>query len=273
MEALRPDKTYLALGKDQIRYEVHGEGTPLLLVHGFGSSLETWGPVLPALARHHQVVAADLKGFGLSSKYEGNYTPSAMADVLVGVLDHLGIERADVAAHSYGCAVSLALVLDHPDRVNRLVLTDAFAYADQTPWFFAWARTPVVGETLFSLFYDQNMDWRMRLSFHDPRIVSYEMVERASAALDLPGTRAAALAVVRGMDLEEAERWYGSVTRPALVVWGREDEVTALRYGERLVQHLPRARLEVFPDAGHFPMVEAPARYTRVVLNFLAGAS
>lgn len=270
-DQISPDKAFLQVGSSDIRYEVHGGGEPVLMVHGFGSSLETWGLVTPRIAKDHKVITPDLPGFGLSSKYEGDYTPSAMADALVGVLDKLDIRRADVVAHSYGCAVTLALAQEHPDRVRRVVLTDAFVYADQTPWFLAWARTPVLGETLFSLFYDQQMDWRMSLSFHDPRMVTQDMVVRASRALDKPGTKAAALAVARGLDLGEAEQGYGRMNKPTLLLWGEEDAVTDVRYAWRLMQQLPRARVETFPDAGHFPMVEAPGRYSALVRDFLMG--
>jgi pimeloyl-ACP methyl ester carboxylesterase len=172
-------------------------------------------------------------------------------------------------AHSYGCSVALALAATEPRRVRRLVLSDGFAYADQMPWFFAWARTPVVGEVLFGMFYDQQLDWRLPLSFHDRDRVTQRMVDRARAALREPGTRAAALAVVRGLDLATAERHYGSLPHRALVIWGREDAVTPLRYGERLAQHLPRSSLSVVPFAGHFPMVEAPGLYAEQVDAFL----
>ena len=161
--------------------------------------------VVPALAERHRVIAMDLPGFGLSSKYDVDYQPSAMADALVGLMDQVGVTKADFAAHSYGCAVLLALALDHPDRVRRIVLSDGFVYQDQMPWFFAWAHTPVVGEALFGLFYAQQMDWRMALSFHDSRLITQNMVDRASAALDKPGTKAAALAVARGLTGPEPE--------------------------------------------------------------------
>jgi len=270
-DQVSPGRQFATVGKEEIRYETHGGGDPILMIHGFGSSLETWGLVVPTLSKDHLVVTPDMPGFGLSSKVDGDYRPSAMADALLGLLDQLQVRRTDVVAHSYGCAVALAMALDHPERVRRLVLSDAFVYQDQMPWFFAWSRTPVLGEVLFGLFYNQQMDWRMSMSFHDPRFVTQDMVDRASAALDKPGTRAAALAVARGLDLDVAEGTYGRMNKPTLLTWGEEDAVTDLRYADRMLQHLPRARLEVFPDSGHFPMVEAPNRFASLVYAFLSG--
>jgi len=271
-----PGRSYLRLDGVELRYKDSGpppepadHGTPLLLVHGYGSSLETWELVLPALSQGRRCVAADLPGFGLSSKYEGDYGPDAQAAALLGLADQLGLERFDVAAHSYGSRVAMALAETHPERVRRLAITDGFLYADQLPWFFAWARVPALGELLYALFYDQQLDWRIPLSFHDRELVSHAMVQRAYEALRQPGTRAAALAVVRSLDMERAERGYAQLDKPTLLLWGREDTVTPLRYGQRLQQQLPQSRLEVLPFAGHFPMVEAHARYAELLRAFL----
>lgn len=270
-------KEYLKVGKAELRYQDTGwpevdetADVPLLFVHGFGSSLETWELVAPLLCQSRRCVSLDLPGFGLSSKYEQPYDAPDMVSHVLGLMDRLDLDKVDVVAHSYGSSVALALATEHPQRVRRIVVSDGFAYADQMPWFFAWSRPPVLGELLFGLFYDQQLDWRIPLSFHNRALVSHDMVLRAYEALRHPGTRAAALAVVRGLDLEAAEAHYGSLPHHVMVIWGREDTVTPLRYGERLAQHLPRASLTVVPFAGHFPMVEAPGMYAEQVSGFLA---
>jgi len=260
------------VGGDELRFAEWGApdaAEVVLFVHGFGSSLESWEPVSPLLCASRRCVGVDLKGFGLSSRYDGDYSPAAQADALAELLDVLGVARAHVLAHSYGCAVALRLVLDHPERVDHLVLTDAFAYHEQMPWFFAWSRPPGAGELLFGLFYDQQLDYRASLAFHDPELVSHELVRRSYRAMRKPGSRAAALATVRGLDLDQAQLRYHSIAAPTLLVWGVEDQVTPLRWGQRLVKHLPDSRLETIDQAGHFPMVEAPLLYADLVQTFL----
>lgn len=272
---LFPDRHLLEVDDGVLRYEevrprAEDPGSPVLFIHGFGSTLETWELVVPALSYDHHCVSVDMKGFGRSSKYEADYSVRGMAGSLVELLDLLDLEQVDVVAHSYGCAVALALALHFPDRVGRMVLTDAFAYSDQLPWYLAWARTPVVGEMLFGMFYAQQLDYRLALSFYDDNYVTHDMVRTSRDLLGLPGTRAAALAVVRGLDLERSQERYWSLQQRTLVVWGAQDQVTPLRYGHRLVQHLPDARLEQVHFAGHFPMVEAAGHYAQVVAEFLA---
>ena len=81
---------------------------------------------------------------------------------------------------------------------------------------------------------------------------------------------AAALAGIRAMDYRQLEVSYGNVPQPVLVIWGREDPVTALAWGERLVNELPNARLMVVPRCGHLPMLEAPGATSNALLRFLA---
>jgi pimeloyl-ACP methyl ester carboxylesterase len=185
-------------------------------------------------------------------------------------MDARGIDRAAVVGHSWGASVALALALAAPQRVTRLALYDAWVFEEQLPSFFLWARVGGVGEALFSLYYDERADERMAAAFHDRRRVSEGFVEAVDRALRRPGTKAAALAAVRGQQYAEMERRYGSITQPALLLWGREDAVTPLRYGERLGRELPAARLVVYSRCGHFPMIEAAAASTDDLAAFLA---
>ncbi len=129
-----------------------------------------------------------------------------------------------------------------------------------------------MGETLFSLFYDERPDEKMALAFYDKSYVTEELVEAVERDLDRPGTTAAALAAVRGQRYADVEKQYSTIDKPVLLLWGREDKVTLLSYGERLSKDLPNARLVVYPQCGHFPMVEAKAPSTREVVTFLAPA-
>ena len=278
--SLAEGRLYLQLDKVDLRYADTGQPdsakagqVPLLFIHGFGSSLETWELVSPLLCEARRCISLDLPGFGLSSKYEGDYSHESMVSTIVALLDRLAVPQVDLVAHSYGCSVALAVAAEHPQRVRRLVISDGFTYADQMPWFFAWSRPRLLGEVLFGLFYDQQLDWRIPLSFYNRDLVGHQMVLRAYEALGQPGTRAAALAVVRGLDLAEAEQHYGTLPHKTLVIWGREDAVTPVRYGERLSQQLSRARMEMVPFSGHFPMVEAPGMYATMVGDFLNDGS
>lgn len=241
----------------------------VVLLHGFASSIEAWGVVIPTLAEHRRVIALDLKGFGWSERPPGDYSPQAQAQLVLRLLDQRGVQDAAVVGHSWGASVALALALAAPERVTRLALYDAWAFEDQLPTFFIWARAGGLGELLFSLFYDQRQEDRLALAFYDPSSIPQQLIDDVDRAMRRPGTEAAALATVRGQRYGALQRRYPEVAQPVLLLWGRDDQVTPVRYGERLVAMLPDARLVVYPRCGHLPMIEAAAASTRELAAFL----
>lgn len=245
------------------------EKPTVVLVHGFASAIEAWATVAPALAATHRVIALDLKGFGWTDRPEGDYSPEAQAKLLLRLLDQRGVSRFAIVAHSWGSSVALAVALAAPERVTKIALYDAWVYEDQLPPFFHWARADGVGEALFGLWYKQRADERIALAFYDKKLVTEALVDDVNAALERPGTVAAALAAVRGQRYAEVEHRYRTVDKPTLLLWGREDLVTPLRYGERLVRDLPNAKLVTYARCGHFPMIEARASSTRDLVEFL----
>jgi pimeloyl-ACP methyl ester carboxylesterase len=245
------------------------ERPTVVLLHGFASALDVWQALIPALEKTHRVIALDLKGFGWTERPPGDYSPEAQARLVLRLLEQRGVGRAAFVAHSWGSSVALAAAMLAPERVTRIALYDAWVYEEQLPTFFHWARADGVGEALFGLYYKQRADERMALAFYDRKYVTEALVEDVEAALERPGTLAAALAAVRGQRYAEVQDRYRTIAAPTLLMWGREDVVTPLRYGERLVRDLPQARLVTYARCGHFPMIEARAASTRELLHFL----
>jgi pimeloyl-ACP methyl ester carboxylesterase len=261
---------FAAVEGARVRYVDKGQGPAVVLIHGFASSLETWDLVVPELAKTHRVIALDLKGFGWTDRPEGDYSPAAEARLVLKLLDKLGVKRAAFVAHSWGSSVALALALSAPERVTRLALYDAWIYEEQIPTTFLMARADGLGEMIFSLFYDQRPDERLALAFYNKDLLTEKLAEDVERSLERPGTGAAALAAVRGQRFTEQQEKYRTVDKPALLLWGREDVVTTLKYGERLARELPHARLVVYPQCGHFPMIEAKNQSNAELLKFLA---
>ncbi len=266
------DATFANVSGVRVRYVDRGQRNApvVVLLHGFASSLDTWTTVMPALEKKgFRVVALDLKGFGWTDRPEGDYSPQAQARLVYALLDQRGVTTASIVAHSWGASVALAAALQQPDRVSRLALYDAWVYEEQLPTFFHWARADGVGETMFALWYKERPDDKIAQAFYDPKLVTEKLVEEVEAALDRPGTVAAALAAVRGQRYVELQRKYRTIKKPTMLLWGREDQVTTLRFGERLSKELPDAKLVVYPQCGHFPMIEAEPASTADLITFL----
>ncbi|MFI5488428.1 alpha/beta fold hydrolase [Micromonospora echinaurantiaca] len=106
-------------------YETHGTGRPMILLHGGLGSGEMFGPILPTLAEHHQVVAVDLQGHGRTADIDRPLDVTLMADDVAALIDHLGLDKPDVVGFSLGGGVALQVAIRHPEKVGRVVSASA----------------------------------------------------------------------------------------------------------------------------------------------------
>jgi uncharacterized protein (TIGR04551 family) len=263
------DATFVDVDGVHVRYREIGSGPAVVLIHGFSASLESWAYVAPELASTHRVIAVDLKGFGWSSRPEGDYSPGAEAQLVWHVLDKLGVKDVAIVGHSWGTSVALNMAVQQPERTRKIALYDAYVYDEQVPSFFAWAQKSGIGEILFSLFYTERLEDRAPLAYYDERYVTQARVDRVQADLDKPGTVAAALAAARGHHFGELHRQLQTFDRPVLLLWGEEDLITPVTFGHRLANELKNATLKTYPRCGHIPMVEARSQSTRDLVAFL----
>ena len=129
---------YAAINGLQLYYEVHGNGKPLVLIHGGGSTINTsFGRILPALAKHHQVIAVELQAHGHTADTDRGMTFEQDADDVAALLQHLHIGKADIMGFSNGGTTALQVAIRHPQVVNKLVLASAtYKRAGMIPGFF-----------------------------------------------------------------------------------------------------------------------------------------
>ncbi len=261
---------YTTVGDSRIRYEVQGSGPVVVMVHGFASSLDVWTRLAHDLSEDYTVVRMDLKGFGWSDRAQGDYSPSAQADIVWGLLEQLNIEEFDLVAHSWGSSVSLQMALDRPEQIRKLALYDGWVYEEQLPAFFVWSRSPMFGPALFRLWYKERADDRMAMAFYDPnRFVDQDFVEHVDKTLDRPGTVRAALAAVESQRYAEVQQRYSEIQVPTLLLWGAADAVSPVWVAEKLASELSNSQVRIYGSCGHFPMIEAYGPSTNDLRQFL----
>jgi pimeloyl-ACP methyl ester carboxylesterase len=255
----------------RIRYVRKGDGTPVVLLHGIGSSIYTWKDVGPMLAAHHDVVAMDLPGFGDSSVPEHPTGETVMRSV-VGLMDRLGIAQVSIVGNSLGGAIAAAIAARAPARVDRLVLIDAAGYnfklADR-PFVLrltGGVPAPLVG----ALPLRPLVTLALRQVFHDDRLVTRERVAEYVAPLRRPGAAVAFRRLLLGVDDLGFPGVIRSVHAPTLIIWGRYDEWIPPRDAARFAADIPGARV-VFVEAGHLPQEERPAETAARIEEFLQG--
>ena len=204
----------------KIHYVEAGSCAPVILIHGLADNVTIWDPVIPALAARFRVIALDQIGFGRSDKPLLNYRVSTLVDFLDGFLTELKIERASLVGNSLGGWVAAAYALAHPERVERLVLSDAAGYA-------ALAKT-MDSRALRALRVTSRDDIRYLgpLAFHDKRF--YQDVDAAFKERVTAGdsyTVAQVLdSMIRGDDALDNK--LQTLKQPTLVLWGREDKLS-----------------------------------------------
>lgn len=267
------DGQFLALHGAAIHYLAAGEGEPVVLVHGFGASTFSWRHNLAALAHHRRVYALDLPGFGYSSRSsERQYSLRRTAQTLRAFLSRLGVARASLVGNSIGGAVALQLAHDFPESVDKLVLVGAFT-TRLGPLPFV--NLPLGRSlALLLLHYAAGSEHRLatliRGLYGDPNQVTPETVAGYFRPLRVRGSAAAIWAMLASPWDGDLPEQTGAIAAPTLLVWGDRDPIAPLAEGLRLERDLPRARLVVFPGAGHVPHEERPAEFNQLVNDFLS---
>ncbi|HEX7333519.1 MAG TPA: alpha/beta hydrolase [Pyrinomonadaceae bacterium] len=260
----------------RVHYQEAGDenGPALVLIHGFASSTLVWSKVFLKLAEAgYRVIALDLLGYGYSAKpRNGEYTIAGQAKLLTRLLDCLGIPRAIFVGSSYGGAVAATCALDHPDRVEKLILVGTVN--NNRPLEFTLMRlfgSPLFGDVVSPLLIGSRRLLRRRMKRVYDRH-AWVMDERRVDARHLPlraaGTQRAIIRTVRGWDAERISRDAHLITQPALLIWGENDREIPLADGERLHEEIPGSRLIVFLECGHLPHEEYPETFTNVVIDF-----
>ena len=258
----------------ELYYELHGEGPPLVLVMGIGydSSLWTLAQV-PVLSTQFQVILVDNRDAGRSSKARQPYTIADMADDLAGLLDALGIQRSHLLGLSMGGMIALEFALRHGDRLDRLVLAGTGAAPARSAvdpiQIWSWVKAnDATGEvfggqqfvSLFSTAFLRNHEAvrdTAELLASNPYPMSPEAYGRQADAY---------------RQFDALDR-LAAITAPTLVVVGEQDLLTPPWIAREVAEAIPGARFEVIRGDGssHLVPIECPDEFNRLVLDFLSG--
>lgn len=273
-------KTVIAAGL-RTNYHDLGEGDPLLMIHGSGPGVSAWANwrrVMPALSRQARVIAPDMAGFGYSESLNQS-GQGLQQDMLkqvwvrqaVELLDALKIEKADVVGNSFGGALALALALQHPDRVRRLILMGSVGVSFPITQGLdeVWGYTPS----------PENMLHLMDTFAYDRSLVTDELAHTRYKASIRPGVQESYASMFpaprqRWVEaLASSEAAIRQLPHQTLILHGREDKVIPLQTSLTLAQWIPRAQLHVFSQCGHWTQIEHAERFIRLVRDFMQEAT
>jgi pimeloyl-ACP methyl ester carboxylesterase len=257
-----------------------GSGPPVLFIHGLGGSWQNWLENLPAVAEAgYRAIAVDLPGFGASPLPRDRITISDYGQWVDVLLGELGLDAVAVVGNSMGGFIGAELAISFPQRVERLALVAA------------------AGISIEHQRNDTVMEWLYRTESATQMLVT-RIAGRSEEFARRPGLRTAALLLVAAHPAKlpaplVAEQIRGAgrpgflpalealttypirdrlteIACPTLIVWGREDRLVPVRDADTFDELIPDSRKVIFDDTGHVPQMERPARFNRLLADFLA---
>ena len=228
-----------------------GSGTPVVLLHGLSGSSRWWGRNIEALSKHHLVSALDLIGFGRNRKFFRR-TPlpprfDAIAALLISWLEQSFDEPVHLVGHSMGGQIAIHIAKDRPDLVRSLVLVSSagIPFSIDPRAHVGGLGKPPKGWLRFG------------------RLVAGDFLRAGPTSVAVASAR---------ILLDDAREAMRSIEAPTLVIWGENDPLIPLRYGEEIEREIPGARLIVLPATTHVPMWENAEAFNREVLDFVRAA-
>lgn len=242
----------------------------VILIHGFGASLQTWDGWADGLARNHRVIRFDLPGSGLSlPDPAGDYTDARSIQVLLALMDWLGLPRASIVGHSIGGRIAWIFAATHPERVERLVLVSPDGFASPG---FEYGKAPEVSRLLGLMRYilpRALLRINLQTAYSDPKFLSKGLIDRYDDLIRAPGARQALLDRMRQTVLTDPRPLLAAIRAPTLLVWGERDAMIPFANAAEFLKAVPGARLVSFPRAGHLPQEEAASESLAAVEAFL----
>lgn len=252
---------------------------PIVLVHGTGASLHTWEGWTKALVRQgRRVISFDLPAFGLTGPFSGRwagerYHGDTYARFTLELLDQLQVRRFVIGGNSLGGEVAWRTAHAAPQRVAALVLVDAAGPAfvpESMPLGFVVARTPVLRRLTEWTLPRELVETSVRDVYGDPSRVTPALVDRYYELTLREGNRHALVERLALMVPGEHAERIAALTQPTLILWGGRDRLIPPAVGREFQRLIPGSRWVEFPELGHVPQEEDPARSLAPVLEFLA---
>ncbi len=245
-----------------------GEGSPVVLLHGYPLTHAMWQPQLDALATDHRVILLDLPGFGLAEEWTAPTTLAEFADTVHRTLAREVPGPMVVIGHSFGGYIALQMYRDHPDLFAGLVLADTRSEAD-TPEARTkrWASIERLKDPREPLDVEAAVRGLLAARTWERRNPIVETV-RAMVGGARRGPILATLQAIA--DRPDLSPVLSTLRVPTLVVWGEEDQLIPPAQSRAMVPRIPEGVGTGIPDAGHLPSLESPAAFSRAVRQLLA---
>jgi pimeloyl-ACP methyl ester carboxylesterase len=259
---------------DGVRLHVRDTGPrdapAIVLLHGFGASLQTWDGWAENLERDHRVIRYDQPGFGLTgADPSGDYSDTRSMAVLAGLMDRLGIARAAMIGHSMGGRIAWRFAASHPDRVTALVLVAPDGFASPGLAYGVAPKVPMMMRALPYVLPSKLLRDSLLPAYGDPAALTDQVFARYRDMMLAPGVRQAIVARMGQMVLADPHNLLPLIKAPVLLMWGDQDHMIPAENANDYMQLLPNARKTLFAGLGHLLHEESPDTTIAPLRTFL----
>jgi len=252
-----------------IYYELHGEGADIVTVlNGLTMSTVAWGALVKDFAPHTRILLLDLCGQGQSDRPDEPIYPLArQAGDVAGLLEHLGIAKTNLIGLSYGGVVAQHFALNHPEKLNKLILTDTLAYNDE------------VNQKLGDVLEEAQNIGGSGLRFRVMLPITFGNNFLKVAASLIPAMEAASIAfpweavrsLIAGTMTHDLREQHKNIKAETLMIVGEDDRFTPIYQARLIANGIPGAKLRIIPGLGHAAPIEGPSLWNPIALSFLQG--
>jgi len=248
-----------------VHYEVYGRGRPVILLHGWLGSWGLWQETMSYLGRYYRTYAMDFWGFGESGKKRDSYAVQDFVSLVDQFMEQLGINNAPLVGHSMGGTVSLSVAIQYPHRVRKVTVIGSPITGSSLSFLLKlFGQRPVA-------FVAHKNTWALKLFF---RLLAplYSRDRRWAQMMDRDLSQTTlesfllSIASLRRTDLRP---FLSQVKVPTMGIYGARDVVVHPAQWKPLLEGVPHARIERWPDSGHFVMLDEPAKFMETLREFL----
>lgn len=268
-----PKNAYVnALGVN-IHYQDTGPSKnpiPILFLHGFGASLQTWDTWSQSLSNEYRVISVDLPGFGLTGEDpSGIYTDERSVEVLEAFLKALQISKVVLVGNSMGGKFAWQFTARYPNQVAKLVLISPDGYASPGIEYGKKTEIPAIAQLYRYFFSKTFLAMNLEPAYANPKTLNDNLVNRYYDLMLAPGVRGAILARMQQTVLKDPVPSLANIQVPTLLIWGEKDAFIPISNSNDYLKVMPNVKRVSLPNIGHLPQEEQPTIGLAALKEFL----
>jgi 4,5:9,10-diseco-3-hydroxy-5,9,17-trioxoandrosta-1(10),2-diene-4-oate hydrolase len=241
-----------------------GIGNSVICLHGAGAGAVTWYPSIGTISKNFHVLAPDIVGYGESDKPNAHYNRPYFSKWLKDFLIKMKISKAHIVGLSQGGAIALQFAIDHPEMVDKLVLVDAAGLGAKVSF---WPLFGIIWMNSFPSSMANSFNSHYILQKPENRDPNHSLYSVA-VAKSTGGKNV--FKQGRGTVVSKVpEELLQKIKNETLIIWGKDDRLFPVEYGERAAKIIPNAKFHLIEEAGHLPLMDQPDVFNKILLDFL----